>query len=144
MSITLMSRNTERKANYARMASEQDKDFRNAAISAALGQGEANVEGKTRFKTVVTEEVYQTKSGKTKTRRVHTREEVRFIPVDVKLPTAPSRSEKRARRKAKESRLVCDVSHPNGRCGNIGCRGCSRLPLHLAARPGSRAFAERT
>lgn len=135
------SRNADRKAAYARMASEGDKEARNREISNALGEGAANVEAEGKW-TFVETETYISGENAGDDRVVKRRERVMtskeiIIP---KLPVSTSRSAKRARLKARKVQLVADYKHPFGPCGNIGCYNCNPHPKN---RPHAVKVAER-
>lgn len=132
MAMKSLSRNAERKLNYARMAAEQDKESRNRDLSTALGEGQVNVEAKGKWVHTTREVVqYGGEEGDELDARVVRVKEKYMTEKEIvqpNLPTSAGRSAKRARLKASKHRLVANSSHPNGACGNVGCSRCNPRP----------------
>jgi hypothetical protein len=113
-----------RKDAYKKMAAEgQDKEARNQALARALEEGGGNIKAAGKKKWIRTVDPVTGKKTRTAVR------EPKEL-VQPKLPTSASQQSslgqaaKRAIRKARKHRLVRDLNHPNGQCGNPGCERC--------------------
>lgn len=121
-----LTRNQKRRLSYQAMAADQNKDSRNHAISEALGEGAGNLTAKA---TGYEKEVQGRYANPKKI----------IIPTMPSAPSTGGRAAKRARLKAQRSKKVADTWHPNGGCGNVGCRTCNKqadltyLTLHQQA-----------
>lgn len=117
-----LSRNEQRRLDYAKMSAENsdEKDRRNTELSEALGTVTKRTE------TLERDIKWFNEDGKLKKKTVVV---ASISPMHVSAAAVgfgESRAQKRARLKARRNRLVKDYKHPNGACGNIGCKQCSK------------------